>query len=64
MNKITQEEIREIAGNIVSKTNESTNDFDAIDDISDMLRNMLINMKAEVEEIKRSCKCTDCKCNK
>jgi len=63
---VTHKEIREIAENIVDKTNESTNDFDAIDDISGLLKNMLISMKVEVEGIKENpnCKCEDCKCNK
>lgn len=65
MKKITNKEIREIAENIVEKTNESTNDFDAVEDITQVLKNMLINMKVAVEEIKKNpnCGCSDCKCD-
>lgn len=63
---VTHKEIREMAENIVDKTNESTNVFDAVDDISGILKNMLISMKVEVEVIKENanCKCNECKCNK
>jgi len=62
MKEISQREIREIAENIVDKTKNS----DAVDDVSEILKEMLKKMDVAVEEIKNNpnCKCTNCKCNK
>ena len=66
MKKVSSKEVREIAENIVDKTNKSTNDYDAVDDITSMLRVVFEKMEIAVEEIKNNpdCKCTDCKCEK
>jgi uncharacterized phage infection (PIP) family protein YhgE len=62
MKEISQKEIKEIAENIISKTKGS----DAVEDVSDILKEMLKKMNIAVEEIKNNpnCKCTNCKCNK
>lgn len=62
MKEISQVEIREIAENIVRKTNG----FDAVEDVSEILKEMLRKMNIAVEEIKNNpnCKCTNCKCVK
>lgn len=66
MKEITTEEIRELAEGIVSKTNESPSDYDAIDDVSGILKEMFTNMDIAVEEIKKNpdCKCKNCGCDK
>jgi len=64
MKQVSNKEVREIAENIVEKTNKSTNDYDAVDDVSLLLRNIFEKMEIAVEQIKNNpdCKCTDCKC--
>jgi len=62
MKKVTNKEIREIAENIVDKANESENDFDAVEDVSQVLKKMLISMKVAVEDLKPDCGCGECKC--
>jgi hypothetical protein len=66
MKEVTNREIRDIAENIVEKTNESTNNYDAIDDVSSILANIFNKMEIAVEKIKEnpSCKCDSCKCKK
>ena len=54
MKKVSNKEIRDIAENIVSKTSESKNDFDAIDDVSSMLREIFKKMEIAVEKIKNN----------
>lgn len=63
MKEITQQEIREIAENIVSKANESS---DAIEDISAILGDLLTKMDVAVEKVKKNpdCKCKNCECDK
>lgn len=66
MKEISNKEVREIAENIVDKTNNSTNDYDSVDNIALMLRNVFEKMEIAVEKVKNNsdCKCTDCKCEK
>ncbi len=64
MKEVTNKEIREISEVIIKKANDSDNNFDAIEDVSEMLRSMFLNMNIAVEEIKRhaDCKCKNCGC--
>ncbi len=66
MKEITQQEIREIAENIVSKTSESPSNHDAIKDVSNILGDLLTKMDIAVEKIKKDpdCKCKNCGCDK
>ena len=66
MKEISQKEIKEIAKNIVNKASDSTSNHDAVEDVSDILKEMLNRMNVAVEEIKNNpdCKCTNCKCGK
>ena len=66
MKKVTQNEIREIAGNIVEKTNECTNNYDAVDGVISILNDILKKMNIAVEEVKNKpdCKCKNCECDK
>jgi len=66
MREVTNNEIKEISEDIVKKMNESTNDYDAIEDVAYMVRNMLKGMKVPVENHKNNseCKCKDCGCEK
>ena len=66
MKEVTREEIREIAEGIVTTTNESTNDYDAVDDVAGILRDMFLKMDVAVESIKKNpdCKCKNCSCDK
>jgi methyl-accepting chemotaxis protein len=66
MEKVSIKEIREIAENIVEKTNESTNEYDAVNDVTLMLRGILEKMEIAVEKIKNNtdCNCAECKCEK
>jgi len=64
MKEVTNKEIREISEGIINKANDSDNNFDAIEDVSDILRNMFLDMNVAVEEIKShaNCKCKNCGC--
>lgn len=62
MKKVSNKEIKEIANNIVNKTCESTSNYDAIDDVSAILREVFLKMNITVEDLK--CDCEDCDCNK
>jgi len=64
MKEVTNKEIREISEVIIKKTNDSDNNFDAIDDVSDILKDMFTDMNIAVEKIKRDadCECEDCGC--
>lgn len=62
MKKVSNKEIREIADNIVNKTSESTNDYEAIEDVSHILRDVFSKMNIIVED--QTCNCEDCDCNK
>ena len=66
MKEISQKEIKEIAENIINKASDSINNHDAVEDVSDILKEMLSRMNVAVEEIKKNpdCKCTNCKCGK
>ena len=66
MKEVTSEEIREIAEGIVTTTNESSNDYDAVDDVAGILRDMFLKMDVAVESIKKNpdCKCENCSCDK
>jgi hypothetical protein len=65
MKEISNQEIKEIATNIVEKTSNSSNDYDAIEDISLILKDTLTKMNIVVEEIKKpDCKCKNCGCKK
>jgi hypothetical protein len=66
MKQVTNKEIKEIAERIVDKTNESTSDYDAVDDVTSMLRAVLKKMEIAVEGIKKNpnCKCESCECEK
>lgn len=67
MKEVTIEEIRNIAQRVVSTTNESSNNYDAIDDVEGVLLEMFKKMSIAVEEIVKNnpdCKCTNCKCDK
>jgi hypothetical protein len=66
MKEVTSKEIREIAEGIVTKTNESSNDYDAVDDVSNILKDMFNKMDIAVEDIKKNpdCKCESCGCDK
>jgi len=64
--EVTNQEIREIAEGIVTKTSESTSDYDAVDDVTGILKDMFANMNIAVENLKKNpnCKCTNCSCDK
>ena len=64
MKEVSSKEIRDIAENIVSKTSETPNTYDAIEIAETMLREIFEKMEIVVEKLKnnRDCKCTDCKC--
>jgi len=66
MKQVTNKEIKEIAESIVDKTNESSSDYDAVDDVTSMLRDIFKKMEVAVEVIKENpnCKCEDCECKK
>ena len=66
MKQVTSQEIREIAENIVDKTNESSNNYDAVDDVSSILIGILEKMEVAVEIVKNNpdCKCENCECKK
>ncbi len=63
MKEISFKQIKEIAEDIVSKANESENDFDAVDDVSTLLQKTFKKMNIAVESMS-ACKCTECVCNK
>ncbi|MEK6829870.1 MAG: hypothetical protein AABY15_07155 [Nanoarchaeota archaeon] len=66
MKQITQQEIREIAGNIINKASECPSNYDAIDGVISILNDVLKKMDITVEEVKNrpGCKCNDCACDK
>jgi len=66
MKEVSSKEIREIAEGIVTKTNESSNNYDAVDDVLGILKDMFNKMNIAVEEIKNNpdCKCENCGCDK
>jgi len=66
MKEVTNKEIRDIAEGIVTKTTESINDYDAVDSVSTILKDMFSKMNIAVEAIKNNpdCKCTNCSCDK
>lgn len=66
MKEVNSKEIREIAKGIVTKINESSNDYDAIDDVSSILKDIFSRMNIAIEEIKNNpdCKCQNCGCDK
>jgi hypothetical protein len=66
MKEISHNEIRNIAESIVNKANDTSNDYDAIDEVSEILKETLKKMDIAVEDVKNNpnCKCTNCGCNK
>ena len=62
MKEVSNKEIREIADNIVNKTSESTSNYDAIEDVSLILRDVFSKMDIIVED--PTCDCEGCDCNK
>jgi len=65
MKEITNKEIKEIAKRIINKVNESENDYDAFDEIFDILIDTFSKMNIAVEKIKNNpdCVCTNCNCS-
>lgn len=66
MKKVSNKEIRDIAENIVSKTSKSPSDYDAVEGVDSILREIFHKMEIAVESIKNNaeCNCTECKCKK
>jgi hypothetical protein len=66
MKKVSNQEIRDIAEGIVTTTSESTNDYDAIDGVAIILKDMFTKMNIAVESIKKdpNCRCQNCGCDK
>ena len=66
MKEVTNKEIRDIAENIVEKANESSSNYDAVEDVSFILTDIFKKMEIAVEEVKANpdCKCTSCACKK
>jgi hypothetical protein len=66
MKEVSNKEIRDIAVGIVTTTSESTNDFDAVDDVEVILKGMFSKMDIAVESLKKdpNCKCKNCGCDK
>lgn len=62
MKKVSNKEIIEIANNIINKTSESTNNYDAVEDVSHILRVVFSKMDIIVED--PTCNCEGCDCNK
>jgi len=64
--EISNREIRDIAEGIVTKTNESSNNYDAVDDVANLLKEMFNKMDIAVETLKKNsdCKCKNCGCDK
>lgn len=61
--EVTTKEIREIAENIIDKTSDCESDYDAVEDVEEILKSMFDKMSIAVKNV-HNCKCKDCACGK
>lgn len=65
MKEISNQEIKEIADNIISRANECSNDYDAKEVAERIIRETLEKMNIPMENVQQiECKCKTCGCGK
>lgn len=59
---VTDKQIRDIAEGMVDKTNDCDSNYDAIEEVSALLKETLRKSGVPIEE--KKCKCNNCGCGK